>query len=366
LALGALLLLGFVGDAHGNVRYRSQFDYDAFNRPTSIAVGMDLSGGLQGAGGIGGLLARSEMSAYGDASHAYYHSDALGNVTTLVDSNQRITARYLYDPFGNTLSAVGPLAQANTYQFSSKELHANSGFYYYGFRFYDPGTQRFLNRDPLGEAGGMNLYGFVGNNPMGAVDAFGLIAGIADDTDEELDQRLANLSMPGRGGLLGATHGYNKPMRDWNNKHWDDSLDTLKCAAKDAAKEAGKLALTAGIGAGLSMAAEIGMAAKLIPNLGRKLEYILGNATGAAHNLERTAEMARQMQRIGLPDTLTTRQVLTEHLTAVLNNPSNIARIQANGNIVRESFLMGPIGGAKLESIWNGAKLITVNIFGGH
>jgi uncharacterized protein RhaS with RHS repeats len=45
--------------------------------------------------------------------------------------------------------------------------------YYYGFRFYDPTLQRWLNRDPIFESGGINLYGFVGNNPMMFVDPFG-------------------------------------------------------------------------------------------------------------------------------------------------------------------------------------------------
>jgi uncharacterized protein RhaS with RHS repeats len=45
---------------------------------------------------------------------------------------------------------------------------------YYGFRFYEPEISRWLTRDPLGEAGGMNLYAFVGNNPVNWVDPWGL------------------------------------------------------------------------------------------------------------------------------------------------------------------------------------------------
>jgi hypothetical protein len=46
--------------------------------------------------------------------------------------------------------------------------------YYYGFRFYEPNLQRWLNQDPIGEAGGINLYGFVGNDPINLWDLFGL------------------------------------------------------------------------------------------------------------------------------------------------------------------------------------------------
>lgn len=148
------------------------------NTPTvSYVRGLDLSGTLEGAGGIGGLLARSSgyQSASGTwNSHALYHADGGGNITYLIPSTYTNTpTKYVYDAYGRTVSATGPLASANVYRFSSKELHAPSGLYYYGYRFYDPLTQRWINRDPLGEAGGMNLYGFVHNGPLDRVDPFG-------------------------------------------------------------------------------------------------------------------------------------------------------------------------------------------------
>ncbi len=75
-------------------------------------------------------------------------------------------ARYEYDPFGNILSKSGPLADANLYRFSSQEYHHNSGLLLYLYRAYDPNLQRFVNRDPIQELGGLNFYGFVGNSPV--------------------------------------------------------------------------------------------------------------------------------------------------------------------------------------------------------
>ena len=156
---------------------------DANNVPTvTYTRGIDLSGqavpALHSAGGIGGLLARTgHAQLYGpdpSLAHAYYHADGNGNITCLVNSKQAVVARYLYDPYGNTLAASGLLADANSLRFSSKEWHENSGTYYYGFRFYDPNLQRWLNRDPIGEEGGINLYGFVGNAPIGRGDSCGL------------------------------------------------------------------------------------------------------------------------------------------------------------------------------------------------
>ena len=156
---------------------------DINNLPsTTYTRGLDLSSRLQGAGGIGGLLAMTLNTGSGPASSnsMYYHSDGNGNVTMLVNSWQYIVAKYLYDAFGNTLSAAGTLAQANLYRFSSKEAHPNSGLVYYLYRYYDPNLQRWPNKDPLEERGGINLYGFVQNEPTDLVDSDGTIAGVDD------------------------------------------------------------------------------------------------------------------------------------------------------------------------------------------
>src|SRR6185436_19807024 len=116
--------------------------------------GTDLSGSLEGAGGIAGLLARSHTYSSGNFStHNCYHADGNGNITYLVNSSQTLAASYRYDPYGNAISSSGSLASANVYRFSSKEAHINSGLYYYGYRWYDPNLQRRPIRDPLGEPG---------------------------------------------------------------------------------------------------------------------------------------------------------------------------------------------------------------------
>jgi RHS repeat-associated protein len=178
------------------------------NLPTTTYTrGLDLSAGLQGAGGIGGLLSMTLNTAPGPSSSNsyFYHADANGNVTMLINSSQYIVAKYLYDAFGNTLSAAGSLAQANLYRFSSKEAHPNSGLVYYLYRYYDPNLQRWPNRDQIGEAGFemichvarvrpssefSNLYSFAQNDPISRLDVWGLIATCS------LMSRTANLPLP--------------------------------------------------------------------------------------------------------------------------------------------------------------------------
>jgi RHS repeat-associated protein len=164
------------------------------NTPTvSYVRGTDLSGSREGAGGIGGLLARSDQYSAGTwGRHVFYHADGNGNVTYLIDASQALAAKYRYDPFGNTTYSSGTLANANAYRFSSKAAQPNSGLYYYGYRCYDPYLQRWLNRDPLGDhgaqvlrrppAGRMGLgpsallefeYRFCHNSPLEFVDSTG-------------------------------------------------------------------------------------------------------------------------------------------------------------------------------------------------
>src|SRR6185312_6568492 len=171
---------------------------DGSNTPqVSYTRGPDLSGTLEDAGGIGGLLARSAGYSSGNwTSNSYYHADGNGNIMYLEDSSQGLAASYRYDAFGETLQWNGPLALANTYQFSSKQrvqidpqgVFQFEGIYYYGYRFYAPHLQRWLNRDPLGDKAFQRTWGYavsrkridrmlytlVENNPITGFDGFGL------------------------------------------------------------------------------------------------------------------------------------------------------------------------------------------------
>ena len=74
--------------------------------------------------------------------------------------------------------------------------------------------------------------------------------------------------------------------------------------------------------------------------------------------------MLRQMERIGLPDTVANRQLMTNHFQGVLNDATNISGKGRNGEAIRESLLMGPNGGVKIESIWEGNTLQSFRLKG--
>ncbi|HRT58999.1 MAG TPA: RHS repeat-associated core domain-containing protein, partial [Candidatus Paceibacterota bacterium] len=66
--------------------------------------------------------------------------------------NRSICTAYRYGPFGELIRATGPMAKANPFRFSTRYQDEETGLVYYGYRYYDPGTGRWVSRDPLGEA----------------------------------------------------------------------------------------------------------------------------------------------------------------------------------------------------------------------
>jgi RHS repeat-associated protein len=73
------------------------------------------------------------------------------------------------------MASTGSAAGLNPFRFSSEVWDGALGLVYYNWRHYNPLDGRFISRDPIGEQGGLNLYGFVGNDPVNNVDAFGQI-----------------------------------------------------------------------------------------------------------------------------------------------------------------------------------------------
>jgi RHS repeat-associated protein len=147
---------------NGSVR---QFFWDGYNIVRSLTHsqthtltnsfiwGLDLSGSLQGAGGVGGLLAEVK-----DGVPYFAAFDANGNVTEYISTNRITEAHYEYSPFGEIVVQSGDLADSFTHRFSTKPWCGVTGLSEYLFRKYEPGLGRWMSRDPIGEHGGRHLY----------------------------------------------------------------------------------------------------------------------------------------------------------------------------------------------------------------
>ncbi|HPY31861.1 MAG TPA: RHS repeat-associated core domain-containing protein [Verrucomicrobiota bacterium] len=202
----------------------------------SYVWGLDLSGTLAGAGGVGGLLWVTVGPAVPSGPGTHYCAyDGNGNVAALsAASDGSESARYEYGPFGELIRATGPMALENPFRFSTKRTDNTTDFVLYEYRLYSPSTGRWPNRDPLlsDEAfhptglspeallgavayEGPNLYGFVRQNPVNGVDHLGLFS-IPDATDWVVNHSLCLASTLGIGKCCAERFTASLPVQKYD------------------------------------------------------------------------------------------------------------------------------------------------------
>jgi len=134
----------------------------------------------------------------------FYLSDANYNVTAVVketsSDNWDVVERYVYDPYGNvtvldpdfTPDADNISDYNNTTLYTGREYDLETGLYNYRARYYHAQLGRFTGRDPIAYAAGdANLYRYVGNGPVNAVDP----SGMTIYTDRNIDKYLEDQSL---------------------------------------------------------------------------------------------------------------------------------------------------------------------------
>jgi len=159
---------------------KRRFAYDRWNMIAEFTVdgsgnlvpdrhytwGTDISGRGQRAGGVGGLLS---VSNGGTPLIACY--DGNGNIVAWMNASGTAVAKQEYDPFGNQIIHEGVEMPVG---FSTKYKDKETGLLYYGYRYFDPKAGRWLSKDPIGENGGDNLYGFASNDGLSVWDYLGM------------------------------------------------------------------------------------------------------------------------------------------------------------------------------------------------
>jgi len=102
----------------------------------------------------------------------FYTRDHLGSIREMFTGGGTVVARYDYDPYGRSTTILG--TTPTDMNFTGLYRHSKSNLDLAVYRAYDPDLGRWLSRDPIGEAGGINLYGYVGNDPLSGLDPTGL------------------------------------------------------------------------------------------------------------------------------------------------------------------------------------------------
>lgn len=163
--------------------------------------------------GTDNLVAIRRLS---DNSHWYVVQDALHSMRGLSKKDGTWVASWRYRVYGAVLDSAGSAPVAVRYRWTGREYDAETGFYYFRARYYDPATQRFVQEDPIGYGGGVNLYAYGDGNPTNGRDPSGLLKHEIHYpfVDPAFVPACADCSGGGGGPLLGGG--------DWDGDGLDD------------------------------------------------------------------------------------------------------------------------------------------------
>jgi len=114
----------------------------------------------------------------------YVYADHLNTPRVITDATNKIVWRWDSGPFGTDAANEDPDGDGQKFsynlRFPGQYYDKETGLHYNYFRDYEPGTGRYVEADPIGLAGGLNVYGYANQNPLSFTDPLGLIAGVDD------------------------------------------------------------------------------------------------------------------------------------------------------------------------------------------
>ncbi|MBK1884269.1 RHS repeat-associated core domain-containing protein [Luteolibacter pohnpeiensis] len=183
---------------------------------------------LYGGRGRNDLVARNAISG-ASVNRKYAVCDNMSSKVSITDTSGVIVERYRYVAFGGVtvLTPSFSVRTSSLYNwttlFHGEDADLETGWYNYGYRYYLTELGRWPSRDPIEERGGINLYGFVGNNGVNWVDELGLSFKI--ETNEVDGQIIAN-GKPAAGSTVATTWDFDPNSKD------DIQENKNKCCAK--------------------------------------------------------------------------------------------------------------------------------------
>ena len=147
----------------------SNFDVWAVFNATGSLITRQLQGD-----GIDQHLGYVAPNGTGGGIAYWYLTDHLGSTRSVIDNSATVQDALVYDAYGNITSQTASPATVPLYTYTGRELHVETGLQYNRARWYDAATGRWMTQDPMGfAAGDWNLYRYVNNHPVAALDPSG-------------------------------------------------------------------------------------------------------------------------------------------------------------------------------------------------
>jgi RHS repeat-associated protein len=169
----------------------ASFGYDVFGRRSFLSVlgsttsflydgqniVQELTGTTVKATLLGGLGLDEIFRRTDAAGPRSFLKDGLGSTLTLADDAGVARTQYSYNPYGATVASGD--TSSNAFQFTGRE-NDGTGLYYYRTRYYSSGLDQFISEDPIGFAGGPNVYSYTDQDPINLTDPFGLAPSVGE------------------------------------------------------------------------------------------------------------------------------------------------------------------------------------------
>ncbi len=162
----------------------------------------------------------------------YYLRDGMGSVSTIANGSGTEVARYYYNGYGSVRSSSGTGVDANRWRFAGRDQDRDSGLIYMRTRYYDPNLGRFLSKDTIGIAGGLNLYMYAANNPLKYVDLYGT------SPNKWLDRIQGALDIVGFFDPTGIADGINAGIYAYRGDYVNAAISAASAIGGDALKVA--------------------------------------------------------------------------------------------------------------------------------
>jgi len=211
----------------------TKYVLDVSGRLANVIAETDVNGNvtayyLHGLGLIGKIETDTAESAH------YYHYDRRGNTVALTDDTGNVTDQYSYDPdpFGCSIEKQGVTENPFTFVGRYGVMDEGDNIFYMRARFYNAKVGRFLNEDPIGfGGGGLNLYAYVGGNPMVGIDPGGLEEINLDELVETLAKEVGKeLTKAGNWKVVHVSGYFNKNGK-WVSAYSRRAPNTVKHGA---------------------------------------------------------------------------------------------------------------------------------------